>query len=101
MALSAQVSSDGRTCTIKVSGRFDFNLHREWRTAYEAITPNETSVVIDLRETEYIDSSALGMLLLLRDHMGKGQAEVNIIGCNADIRKVLTIANFHHLFKMS
>ena len=45
-------------------------------------------------------SSALGMLLLLRDHAGGDNAEVNLVNCNADVRKILTISNFEQLFSI-
>jgi anti-anti-sigma regulatory factor len=48
----------------------------------------------------YLDSSALGMLLLLRDHAGGDSANVQITKCNQDVKKILTISNFEQLFKI-
>ena len=53
-----------------------------------------------MKETTYLDSSALGMLLLLRDHAGGDQAEVEIVNCSPDVKKILTISNFDQLFKI-
>jgi anti-anti-sigma factor len=50
--------------------------------------------------TDYIDSSALGMLLLLREHAGNDKADITISGCKDEIRKILSIANFERLFNI-
>ena len=55
---------------------------------------------VDMRDATYLDSSALGMLLLLRDHAGGDAAEVRIVNCNPDVRKILTISNFEQLFEI-
>ena len=48
----------------------------------------------------YLDSSALGMLLLLRDHAGGDTANIKIVNCNPDVKKILTISNFEQLFSI-
>ena len=45
-------------------------------------------------------SSALGMLLLLREYVGGDAGRINITGCGDDIRRVLKIANFEKLFTL-
>ena len=100
MSIQASMSADSQILTINVKGRFDFGSHQEFRSAYErsGLTPRQ--YVVDLHETDYIDSSALGMLLLLRDHAGGGSADIRIVHCNPDVRKVLSISNFEQLFSI-
>lgn len=98
--VSSSVSSDGRTVTIHIKGRFTFLMHREFRDAYHSRTGVNTQFVVDLSVTDYMDSSALGMLLLLREHAGGDKATVVISRPNAAITKILTIANFHKMFKI-
>jgi anti-anti-sigma factor len=50
--------------------------------------------------TDYMDSSALGMLLLLRERVGNDKAEIAITHCNPEIRKIFKISNFDRLFKI-
>lgn len=100
MALATRTSADGRTVTIDISGRFDFSVHQDFRQVYEHAHGNANQYVIDLQNTEYVDSSALGMLLLLREHAGGDQAKVKIVHCRPEVKKILTIANFHHLFQL-
>ena len=100
MSIQASMSADSQILTINVKGRFDFGAHQEFRSAYErsGLTPRQ--YVLDLHETDYIDSSALGMLLLLRDHAGGDSADIRIVHCNPDVRKVLSISNFEQLFSI-
>jgi anti-anti-sigma factor len=98
MAVAAQLSNDGDELVIRVSGRFDFSAHQEFRDAYELLADRPRRYLVDMRETSYLDSSALGMLLLLRDHAGGDNADVELVNCNADVRKILTISNFEQLF---
>ncbi len=98
MTISSQMSESGNELTISVSGRFDFSLHQEFRAAYAELASKPEKYRIDMRDANYLDSSALGMLLILRDYAGGDQAEVEILNCNGDVRKILTISNFEQLF---
>jgi HptB-dependent secretion and biofilm anti anti-sigma factor len=98
MAIWSSESSAGKELVIKIQGRFDFSAHQEFRDAYEKINEDPEQYVVDMRETTYLDSSALGMLLLLRDHAGGDGSHIEIINCNPDVKKILTISNFEQLF---
>ena len=56
---------------------------------------------MDLKEATYLDSSALGMLLLLRDHAGGDNSDVRVVNSSTDVRKVLAISNFDKLFDIN
>lgn len=96
MGLRRTVSGD--VVTIKIDGKFNFNLHRDFREAYKDTAGNKTSYVVDLAGTDYLDSSALGMLLLLREHAGGDEAKIQIINSSDEIRKIFDISNFNRLF---
>ncbi|SDJ25310.1 STAS domain-containing protein [Pseudomonas abietaniphila] len=97
MSVTSNRSPDEQQLTIKIKGRFDFSTHQDFRGAYEKETKAKRYVV-DLKETNYLDSSALGMLLLLRDHAGGERADVRLENCSADVVKILAISNFSKLF---
>ena len=101
MAITSLPSSDGQELTILIQGRFDFGAHQEFRNAYERVNRTPQRYVVDLKETTYLDSSALGMLLLLRDHAGGDSAQIRLLNCNPDVRKILAISNFEQLFNIA
>ncbi|HEX5843839.1 MAG TPA: STAS domain-containing protein [Pseudomonas sp.] len=100
MTITSLPSSDGQELTILIQGRFDFGAHQEFRNAYERVGSTPKSYVVDLQGTTYLDSSALGMLLLLRDHAGGDSAQIRLLNCNPDVRKILAISNFEQLFQI-
>ncbi len=101
MAISATVSPDGGVITIGVEGRFDFSVHNEFRHAYADVQPKPRRVVVDLSRTEYMDSSALGMLLLLKQDAGGDGADVTLARAKPNVAKILNVANFQKLFKIA
>lgn len=98
MSISSHVNTDASELSISIQGRFDFSSHQEFRRSYEEVKQRPERFIIDMKETTYLDSSALGMLLLLRDHGGGDEADIRIVNCNADVKKILTISNFEQLF---
>ncbi|MFJ5300348.1 STAS domain-containing protein [Pseudomonas sp. SLFW] len=99
MSVTSDRSADEQQLTIKIKGRFDFSTHQDFRGAYEKENKAKRYVV-DLKETNYLDSSALGMLLLLRDHAGGDRSDVRLENCSNDVQKILAISNFSKLFRI-
>ena len=98
MSIWSEAENDGKSLKIRIQGRFDFSAHQEFRDSYEKSEGQPEDYLVDMRETTYLDSSALGMLLLLRDYAGGDNAQIRIVNCNSDVRKILTISNFEQLF---
>ncbi|MFB3306717.1 STAS domain-containing protein [Pseudomonas sp. AMR01] len=98
MPVTSEVSPDGKKLTIAIKGRFDFGSHHAFRDAYERFYKVPNQYIVDLKETTYLDSSALGMLLLLRDHAGGDESQIQIVNSTPDVRKILGISNFDKLF---
>ncbi|MEM7279833.1 MAG: STAS domain-containing protein [Pseudomonadota bacterium] len=99
MGVKAQLSNDSRQVTMHVDGRFDFQVHDEFRNAYCDVSPGGVKFTVDLCAAEYMDSSALGMLLLLKEHAGDA-GKVEIVNSQSDVLNVLKIANFDKLFEI-
>ncbi len=100
MAVSGNDTDGGAKVNIVISGRFDFNDHMQFRDAYKAYAAS-AAYTLNMSSAEYMDSSALGMLLLLREHAGGDSAKIKVTGCNDEIKKILTIANFQKLFDVA
>lgn len=93
----------GNQATLALSGRFDFNVHREFKEAYMALL-NEAAVQaieISLAGVDYLDSSALGMLLMLRERAQAAGKQISLSNPNSMVMQVLDIANFHKLFTIA
>ncbi|HEC13828.1 MAG TPA: anti-sigma factor antagonist [Acidiferrobacteraceae bacterium] len=96
-----QVSRQGDEAVISIGERFDFSVHKAFRDAYESSVSDAQvhRYVIDLADTSYVDSSALGMLLVFRDRVAAGD-EIAVTNCNREVRNIFQVANFQKLFKI-
>ncbi|GAB1393969.1 anti-anti sigma factor HsbA [Rhodocyclaceae bacterium] len=86
---------------VRLTGRFDFST-RERFIAYikETIARAEApEIQIDLAAVVYIDSSALGMLLMARDLARQHEKEVTLANPQPLVRQTLETAQFSRLFK--
>jgi len=97
MSITSVLSTDDNLLTIAIKGRFDFASHQSFCDAYEGVGNDIDQYLIDMRDVSYLDSSALGMLLLLKDHAKDG-AKIGITHCSDDVRKIFEISNFKQLF---
>lgn len=93
---------DGRA-RLALAGRFDFNAHRDFRQASESVLqdPSLRELDIDFSRVDYLDSSALGMLLLLREKAEAQGKRIVLSGVQGTVKQVLVIANFGKLFTLN
>jgi anti-anti-sigma factor len=88
---------------IQIRGHFNFAEHAAFRDASKAILAHGKvqSIEINLMDADYLDSSALGMLLVLREQASdKGIKRILISHANATIRQIFAIAKFDKFFEI-
>lgn len=83
-----------------MNGRFDFNVQRDFKDSYDLLLKNDavTSIHMNLAGVDYLDSSALGMLLMLRERAAASGKSLKLCKPNASVAKIFEIANFSKLF---
>jgi HptB-dependent secretion and biofilm anti anti-sigma factor len=99
MNVQKNKSNDGSELTISLPEKFDFQLHKEFREMYE--DADVKSFVLDMNKTQYMDSSALGMLLQLKEHCDKSNSQVSIKNASQNVMQIMQIAHFDKLFKVA
>ncbi len=98
MSISSTVSETNNTVTIKICGDFDFSLHSEFRNSYRYTKSENATYYVDLSESEYLDSSALGMLILLKEHADELNSKVILLRPSPKVEKLLNTVNFGKMF---
>ncbi len=94
------VSQQEGSLTITIPARFDSHIIEHFRDAYSSISSDSDLLyVIDLAQTEYIDSSALGMLLNFKHHVQAGDGIICIKNCNTKLKHIFEISSFTSMFK--
>jgi len=100
MTISSSLSDDSQTVTIQVRGRFNQDVHEAFHQAVKIHPRGEKSFVVDLADTLIIDSSALGMLLQLRDH-NRSDSRVRLINASPAVRAALVKVGYASLFSLA
>jgi len=93
-----------KDASLVLKGRFDFNCHRDFKNAYMQLLEIKdlSAITVDLKEVLYMDSSAMGMLLLLKERADQAGKKV-ILGCggNTTVRDLLAVVSFAKLFEIT
>jgi len=97
MPITTRELKDVNQLVISIEERFDFSVHQKFRDSYINVDTQNTQFVLDLALTTYMDSSALGMILLLKDHAENFTGSVVIKKPSETVNKILEIAQFHRL----
>jgi len=83
--------------TIFIKNNFTYSCLSKYQTILQEIQFNY-SIIIDLSECNYMDSSALGMLLLLLEKLNNDDEKVIIRNPSDVVKKILEISRFDLLF---
>ena len=97
MTIKSEVVN-GSTFVIQIGERFDFSLVTEFRNSYEELDAKVKQIDIDLTATQYMDSSALGMLLNMQKVLADRQLNYRILNARPQIARILQISRFNKKF---
>ncbi len=100
MPILSTLTADG-TLTLRIAGRFDFRSREAFLRSYEECEHEPRAFVVDLRDADYVDSSALGMLLLLRDFASSKGASVTLEHPRPLVARTLSASDFGHWFTVA
>ena len=99
MQVSTSFSKGNTVFTICIEGDFNFSLLHEFRKSYSDIDVlKDKQIIVDLRKTLTVDSSALGMLLNMQNDLNKSDKQIKIINSNEIVSKIFHITNFEKKF---
>jgi anti-anti-sigma factor len=94
-----QSIKDGDAVTLTMEVRFTFEDNQAFRLMMNDLleAPPKT-VILDFKEVTYIDSSALGMLLLLRENLEESETQLLLRHPREQVAKMFDISKFSILF---
>lgn len=99
--MSISTSTIGNLLIIAIEGRCDFSTHKEFDKAAAKITDSISSIKVDFEKANYLDSSALGMLLVLKEKIGGRKQDISLVNTKHTVKRVLDTANFKKLFHIA
>tara|TARA_R110002012_G_scaffold146409_1_gene304671 strand:- start:9785 stop:10069 length:285 start_codon:yes stop_codon:yes gene_type:complete len=86
---------------LHVPQRFDFSQHKVFTDQYQEMLDVQlvNKIIMDFSRTEYLDSSALGMMVLFNKKAKAKNIVVTVKGAKGNAKDILLIANFEKLFQ--
>lgn len=89
--------------SLLIPERFDFGYHKQFTDQYQAVldSGDVTDIALDFSKVNYLDSSALGMMVLFQKKAKSKNIKVRICGAKDSAKEILQIANFDRLFDIS
>jgi len=97
--MSISFEQKNECLTISVDGRFDYSCYRDFKNSYLTQKIDVQKYVVDFDNTTFIDSSALGMLLLLKDFVGD-EKSIILLNAKNKVKEALDVAMFGQIFHM-
>ncbi|MFC3122671.1 STAS domain-containing protein [Agaribacter flavus] len=89
--------------SISIPERFDFSYHKDFTEQYQRVLAEggTSKIALDFSKVSYLDSSALGMMVLFQKKAKNQNISVCIRGAKESAKEILLIANFDRLFDIS
>lgn len=99
--MNVSVVPNSNRVDVLLTGSFDISAIRHFREALRtALRAEGCELWIDLAAVDYIDSVALGSLLMAREMAEKGGKSVVLAGATGKVRKALDLARFGDMFML-
>lgn len=85
---------------ISLPDKFDFGFHKEFTKRYDDSIENFSvkEIVLDFSRVSYLDSSALGMMVLLYRKAQACNKTVKVKNVSGKTAEILKMANFQKLY---
>jgi len=78
---------------LHLDGRFDFGTRKTFKEAVDAASEENSSVVLDLKNVTFVDSSALGLLVISHQNLKNKKIPFYLLNPQTYVKQVLDLAN--------
>lgn len=78
---------------LHLEGRFDFGARKAFKEAVDSAVEAGNSVVLDLENVTFVDSSALGLLVISHQNLKNKKISFYLLNPQTYVKQVLDLAN--------
>jgi anti-sigma B factor antagonist len=96
--LTIEIERNGHTTVVKCHGRLVAGATEELYVEVKALLAQEKTVVVDLADLTYVDSSGLGTLVRLHASARKQGCEFKLLHLGKQLRNLLKLTNLLSVF---
>ncbi len=98
--MAINVKKDGNNATVSYSGRLDTTTSGDFQKALnQVISESIDSLTVDLRDTDFISSKGIRVLVAAKKEMG--EKNVTIINANPAVTEIIRNLGLLRLFGMN
>ena len=89
------------TATINLPNKFDYSYHGEFQRQCSVNIDNGSinEIIFDFSRVEYLDSAALGMMMMWQRRAASAKKKVFIKGAKGTAVQILEMANMQRIFQ--
>ena len=98
MEITSSYQNQRESTSGRCRHKFDFSKVEDFRNAYGELGADVSHITVDLSRTEYMDSSALGMLLNMQKTLAERELTYSIENARPQVAKILKISRFDKKF---
>ena len=85
-----------------LQGNFDSSHSEEFRAFYDGVSvSNHSQYTVNFEKVDYIDSSALGMLLILQEYANDRNVRMVLSNCSKIILDIFSTTSFDKISRLS
>ena len=97
--MKLEITENGSTMTGVLTGRLDTAASAQFSRDMQPLMDNASkNIILDCTNLEFISSSGLRLLLMLRKQTIANNGSVTIKGVSEEVKQVFTITGFFSLF---
>ena len=91
----------GDRAQVVLPNRFDYGYHKEFQRQCTEYIASETiaAIVFDFSRVEYLDSAALGMMMMWQRRAASVNKKMMIKGAKGATAQILAMANMQRIFE--
>lgn len=95
-----EIKIDDDIQTVKLTGDLDVYSEEDFKEFIEEKIDVNKDLVFDLKDLDYLDSTGLGMFMLIYNKQKENGKSVKIINTKENIKKLFKITDLSDLFDM-
>ncbi|MEK6801163.1 MAG: STAS domain-containing protein [Nitrospirota bacterium] len=90
-----------KKATLRLEGNFTYTQRKAFQEVLKTIcTDHVEEVVIDLSQVVFLDSAALGLLMITHRQLGADKRKLSLAYPQPTVRQIIELANLHKTIPM-
>ena len=95
-----KIEQDEKIQTVKLIGDLDVYSEDDFKTFIDEQIDKNKDVIFDLADLDYLDSTGLGMFMIVYNQQKENDKSVRVVKAKENIKKLFKITDLTDLFAM-